>query len=118
MPAKIIYERFLWLHSRIKSGKYPNARNLCEHFEITHKTWPLLSAGNPLELKGEPWNVHDDKAMALYWQSSKHRYIPRADNTVIANLLDQNRALNASVCEKRQTRNPWERLWVRVEMRV
>jgi predicted DNA-binding transcriptional regulator YafY len=38
MGAKIIYERFLWLHGRVKARKYPNARNLCEHFGITHKT--------------------------------------------------------------------------------
>lgn len=38
MPAKIIYERFLWFHNRIRAGSFPNARTLSEHFEVSHKT--------------------------------------------------------------------------------
>lgn len=83
-----------------------------------NSVWPLLYTSDPLELRREPWNAHDDKAVALYWQNSKLGYIPRADNAVIANLLDQKHALTAAVQEKRQTENPWKRLWVRVEMRV
>jgi hypothetical protein len=26
MPAKIVYERFLWFHKQVKAEKYPNAR--------------------------------------------------------------------------------------------
>ena len=32
MPSKIIFERFLWFHSRVKAEKYPNARRLAEKF--------------------------------------------------------------------------------------
>lgn len=78
----------------------------------------LLTPGDPLELRREPWNVHDEKAVALYWRNRKLGYIPRVDNAVIANLLDQGRVLHTYIQEKRQTRNPWERLWVRVEMKV
>ena len=38
MPSKIIFERFLWLHSQVKAEKYPNARVLAEKFELTRKT--------------------------------------------------------------------------------
>jgi predicted DNA-binding transcriptional regulator YafY len=38
MSSKIIYERFLWFHNKIKEGKYPNTRTLAENFEITRKT--------------------------------------------------------------------------------
>ncbi|MBN1381226.1 MAG: WYL domain-containing protein [Deltaproteobacteria bacterium] len=38
MSAKVIYERFLWFHNKIKENKYPNARTLAEHFEVTRKT--------------------------------------------------------------------------------
>ncbi|HOO44771.1 MAG TPA: hypothetical protein PLM29_00975 [Deltaproteobacteria bacterium] len=48
--------------------------------------------------------------MAVYWQKNKLGYIPRADNAVIANLMDQDRVLDAFIQEKRQTRNPWERV--------
>jgi len=48
--------------------------------------------------------------VAVYWQKNKLGYIPRADNAVIANLMDQDRVLDAFIQEKRQTRNPWERV--------
>jgi len=38
MPAKIIYERFLWFHKQVKAEKYPNARILAEQFELSGKT--------------------------------------------------------------------------------
>lgn len=38
MSSKVIYERFLWLHNKIKEHKYPNTRMLSERFEITRKT--------------------------------------------------------------------------------
>ncbi len=38
MPSKIIYERYLWFHDRVKAGKHPNAGNLAEKFELSRKT--------------------------------------------------------------------------------
>jgi predicted DNA-binding transcriptional regulator YafY len=38
VSSKIIYERFLWFHNKIKEGKYPNTRTLSENFGITRKT--------------------------------------------------------------------------------
>lgn len=38
MSQKIIYERFLWFHARVKQGCFPNASSLAEHFEIVPKT--------------------------------------------------------------------------------
>lgn len=38
MSSKVIYERFLWFHDRIKQGRYPNARDIAEKFEVSHKT--------------------------------------------------------------------------------
>jgi len=38
MPSKVIYERFLWFHTKIKEKQYPNTRTLGEKFEITRKT--------------------------------------------------------------------------------
>lgn len=38
MPPKIIYERFLWFDGQIKGGKYPNATDLAQKFEMSRKT--------------------------------------------------------------------------------
>ncbi|KAF0154928.1 MAG: transcriptional regulator [Syntrophaceae bacterium] len=38
MSSKIIYERFLWFHNKIKEDKYPNSKTLSEEFGISRKT--------------------------------------------------------------------------------
>lgn len=38
MPAKIVYERFLWFHNQVKAGLFPNAGTLAEKFEMSSKT--------------------------------------------------------------------------------
>src|SRR4030066_1971717 len=38
MGSKNIYERFIWLEHRVRSGKYPNATSLSGQFEISVKT--------------------------------------------------------------------------------
>lgn len=38
MGAKIVYERFLWFEGQVRAGRYPNASQLAEQFEITPKT--------------------------------------------------------------------------------
>ena len=38
MTGKLQYERFLWFHKYVKADKYPNAKDLCKQFEISHRT--------------------------------------------------------------------------------
>ncbi|MCX7635533.1 MAG: WYL domain-containing protein, partial [Syntrophales bacterium] len=38
MPAKIVYERFLWFHEQVTKGRHPNARTLARRFEVSGKT--------------------------------------------------------------------------------
>jgi predicted DNA-binding transcriptional regulator YafY len=38
MSSKVIYERFLWFHAKVKEKQYPNTRSLAEKFEISRKT--------------------------------------------------------------------------------
>lgn len=80
------------------------------------RLWPLLNPGDPLTLVREPANPYDDKAVVVYWKGDKLGYLPRSDNTVIANLMDQGRALHARLRTKIRSTNPWERLGVEVLM--
>ena len=38
MSSKVIYERFLWFHTKARERKYPNTRSLAEKFMIPRKT--------------------------------------------------------------------------------
>lgn len=86
------------------------------------RVWSSLRPGMPLELRREPANPHDDMAIAVFCADTKLGYIPRIDNTVIANLLDQTAArngstkLHCSVLRKNPSPNPWERLEIRLTM--
>jgi len=81
------------------------------------RLWPSLNIGDPLTLVREPANPNDDKAVAIYRQADKLGYIPRSDNAVIANLMDQGRTLAATLSKKTRNANPWERLGVEVVMK-
>lgn len=37
MAKKLAFERYHWFHGRIKANRYPNAKRLAEHFEISVK---------------------------------------------------------------------------------
>ena len=80
------------------------------------RLWPLLNTGDRLSLVREPANPYDDKAVAVYRQADKLGYIPRKDNAVIANLMDQGRSLQAQLYTKNLSANVWERLSVEVMM--
>ncbi|HWR89884.1 MAG TPA: hypothetical protein VN260_06460 [Dissulfurispiraceae bacterium] len=38
MSERLKYERFLWFHARVKSGRHPSSRHLVEVFEISQRT--------------------------------------------------------------------------------
>lgn len=38
MGNYLIFERYFWFHQEVKKGRFPNARSLAEHFELSTKT--------------------------------------------------------------------------------
>ncbi len=76
-----------------------------------------IRPGDPVTLRREPRNPHDRKAVALYWHGRKLGYLPRVDNSVISNLLDQGALLDATVQGTYPQRDPRERLKVQVVMK-
>ena len=75
---------------------------------------PGLKAGVPLGLVREPANSYDSDAVAVYYGQAKIGFIPRAENTVLANMLDQEMLLNATI----KAFNPNRPSWGRVELEV
>lgn len=80
--------------------------------------WPALSCGDPLRLVREPDNRHDARAVAVYWREAKLGYVPRTENTVVAQLLDRGQALEARIIALRQDVDPWRRLRFTVTARA
>ena len=79
-----------------------------------HHVLSMINEGDPVILRREPHNPYDRRAIALYWRDEKLGYIPRADNVVIANLLDQGATLKAMVWKKKKLCHPHEVIEIQV----
>lgn len=77
--------------------------------------WHRLRPGALLELRRNPENPVDPKAVEVYWRGHKLGHLPRTDNAIISRLLDHGMKLRARIQALRASENPWERVQVRVE---
>ncbi len=73
-----------------------------------------FTTGVPLILVREPKNRYDSNAIAIYYKSTKIGFIPMAENTILANMLDQGVCLETTIT----TFNPEMPTWGRVEVEV
>jgi hypothetical protein len=78
--------------------------------------WPFLTVGAPLELMREPNNSHDTNAVAVYYHDHKLGYVPRGDNSVIAQMLDRGESLKATIIQLSEGEDPWERIHFNISL--
>jgi len=78
--------------------------------------WSMLHEGDPLTLVRETENPHDKRAVRVDWQGLKLGYVPRMENTAVAQMLDQGERLTASIVRLRASTNPWDRIILAVEL--
>ena len=69
-----------------------------------------MRAGDALELRREPDNTHDPKAIRVEWHGHKLGYVPRAQNSAVAWAMDQGERLSARVSRLQAHRNPRKRV--------
>ena len=72
--------------------------------------WASLAVGEELALMREATNTHDPDAVAVYFRKNKLGYVPRAENKVIAQMLDRGENLEASITKLHVTDDPWDRV--------
>jgi ABC-type cobalamin transport system ATPase subunit len=72
--------------------------------------WPYLAVGALLELVREPNNSHDTNAVAVYFQNDKLGYVPRGENSAVAQMLDRGEQLTATVSRLTVGEDPWQRV--------
>ncbi len=78
--------------------------------------WPQLHTGQPLALVREPANPYDARAVRIDWNGYKLGYLPRIENTAASQMLDRGERLTGRIVRLRESRNPWERVRVAVEL--
>ena len=79
-------------------------------FHQGEAAWPSLFTGAPLALRREPYNPHDADAVAVYFKTKKLGYVPRAENRVVAQMLDRGERLTATITQLSEGEDPWERI--------
>ena len=85
-------------------------------FHQGEAVWDSLSIGSRLELQREAENPHDRNAVAVYFQQDKLGYIPAAENTALAQMLDRGKSLNATVSELKKSDDPCHRIQVTISL--
>ena len=76
--------------------------------------FPLMSAGDRLELIREPDNPHDAKAILVTWRGAVIGYLPRLENLDLARLMDQGLAVFGRILRLQTGRDPWQRVLLEV----
>jgi len=72
--------------------------------------WADIRIGDELLLLREPGNPHDRRAVAVFWDGFKIGYLPRIENTAVAQLMDRGIPLEARITRVRKSEDPWERV--------
>lgn len=85
-------------------------------YHAGEELWPQLALGQSLTLAREPANPHDELAVRIDWHGRKLGYLPRAENTAVAQMLDRGERLEARITDLRSARDPWDRVKVAVEL--
>ncbi len=75
---------------------------------------PQLQENNLLMLKREPTNPYDCYAVEVYQNDAKLGYLPRAENKVIARLMDQGVAVKAKIEKIKPEEQPYRRIKAKV----
>jgi len=74
------------------------------------RLWPRLAAGQAVELRRNPRNPHDDRAVEIWRAGHMLGHLPRVENTAVAQMLDRGEPLTARITTLNQSRGPWERI--------
>ena len=72
--------------------------------------WPLLQAGDELQLVREPDNPHDANAVRVEWRGYRLGYVPRRENAALAWGLDRGVRVRARVSNLAEHPNPARRI--------
>jgi hypothetical protein len=83
-------------------------------FHAGPAVWDRLAEGDALSLVREPANRHDPRAVAVLWQGVALGYLPRSDNRVVAEAMDQGWRVSARIGRLVPHPNPWRRVRVDV----
>ena len=82
------------------------------------EVWFRLKEGDTLRLIREPKNPYDYDAVQIFWGRDKIGYIPRAETSMVAQLLDKGVTLSSRIISLSNENPSEKRVGIVVEMAV
>ena len=82
------------------------------------RVWRYLQEGETLRFKREPFNFHDQNAVAVYFRNEKLGYLPQNQNQIAAQMLDRGETLIGKIKQLIASNNPRERISLQVWLAV
>lgn len=76
--------------------------------------WDEIRVGDALVLVREPQNAHDSKAVRVEWRGRKLGYLPRRENSAVAEEMDRGGQVEARIARLLRHRDPWKRIQIEV----
>lgn len=80
--------------------------------------WGAMREGDALTLAREPQNPYDERAVRVDWRRQKLSYVPRVENSAVAQMLDRGEPLAAYIERLKDDADPWERVRLAVDLDV
>lgn len=77
--------------------------------------WPFLAVGMELRLRRERLNPYDRNAISVWFMNDRLGYIPRDRSAALAPRMDEGDRISARIACLRESKNPKQRILIRVE---
>ena len=104
------------LRARAPSGHLhlQDSRVAGSHYYDCHAVLDRLCLGDALQLRRQPDNPHDPRAIEVFWREHKLGYLSRLDNAAAASLIDRTHVLRAEIIGVDDPKEEWEPVRLRV----
>jgi hypothetical protein len=76
--------------------------------------WARMQPGDALELRREPGNRHDARAISVEWNRVMLGYVPKEANYALSQVLDRGGRVAARIAKLRDTSDPWHRVMMEI----
>ena len=86
------------------------------HCKNIGKIYPHLEKGQILRMQRHPKNVHDENAIALYYNEDHIGWVPRELNLVISRLMDAGKAFFCRIEDVELVDDYWVKISAKIYM--